>query len=74
MEQIGGLRNREKMGNEKCLVHEAMKKCKCEMCKLSRQARDFAVRCQVHAKINKIMIEAIKTSENTTKTKNGTNR
>ena len=31
------------MKKQKCLVTEAMDKCQCEMCKLSRKFRDFHI-------------------------------
>ena len=45
---------------EKCLVTEAREKCQCEMCKISREMRDFSARVVVASEINKILYEVLK--------------
>ena len=41
----------------KCLVSEAMDKCKCEMCKLSRKARDISLKFIIEQKGREIFSE-----------------
>ena len=45
---------------KECLVTEAMDKCQCEMCKINRKFRDFAVECEVKRQARAIFYEAMK--------------
>jgi hypothetical protein len=45
---------------EKCLTIEAMEKCQCEICKLSREARDLSLKWYFQAEVNKILRESLK--------------
>ena len=44
---------------EKCLVTEVMDKCQCEMCKLSREMRDFSLKIILQEKAREIYIDAL---------------
>ena len=48
---------------EKCLVSEAMDKCQCEWCKLSRQARDISLKCYVRNEIIKTLAKGMSLTE-----------
>ena len=47
------------MSNEKCLVMEAMDKCKCDMCKIHRDMRDLSIRCIVQDKFREIIAKQV---------------
>ena len=45
---------------EKCLVTEAMDKCQCEWCKMSRQMRDISIKQTIQLEAMKIHYHALK--------------
>lgn len=49
---------------DKCLVSEAMDKCKCEMCKLSRKMREQSLKFYVQNGLYKIINKCSQELEN----------
>ncbi len=44
--------------SKKCLVHEAMDKCKCEMCGILRKSRDQSVKWVIEQKAKEMVAKA----------------
>ena len=55
-----GFPYKSRIKKEKCLVTEAMEKCQCEMCKLGKEAGQFAFESYVKLEAQRIYLDALK--------------